>query len=95
MAQSRNGVSLLPPEAVRLLRIRDVCAWTSLSRAALYRMVQQGDFPHPRKLGPQVVAWRSDEVAAWIDALCDHRQSSGGPRGDGLTPDTTKPRRLA
>jgi prophage regulatory protein len=68
MAQSRNGVSLLPPEAVRLLRIRDVCAWTSLSRAALYRMVQQGDFPHPRKLGPQVVAWRSDEVAAWIDA---------------------------
>lgn len=54
-----------------LLRLPAVLAATGLSRSQVYRlMATTGDqqFPKPVRLGGTAsVAWRSHEVAAWID----------------------------
>ncbi|KRA42959.1 hypothetical protein ASD72_12925 [Pseudoxanthomonas sp. Root630] len=51
--------------ATALLPIRAVKARVGLSTATVYRLMQRGTFPRPRKVG-QKSLWRSDEVEAWI-----------------------------
>ncbi|HHQ4748484.1 helix-turn-helix transcriptional regulator [Aeromonas veronii] len=38
------------------------------SKSTLWRMVGDGKFPKPIKLGPRVTAWRCEEVHAWISS---------------------------
>lgn len=56
------------PTPPRLLRRRDVEALVGVKRSALYKWISQGEFPAPIRLGPQSVAWRSDELDAWISS---------------------------
>jgi prophage regulatory protein len=51
----------------RLLRLPEVIAKTSFGRASIYRYVALKRFPQPVKLGERGIAWRSDEIDAWID----------------------------
>lgn len=37
-----------------------------ISSASFWRMVKDGRFPKPVKLGPKVTAWRAEDVRAWI-----------------------------
>lgn len=46
--------------------IKIVQAKTGLSRASVYKYVEQGLFPRQRRLGPGRVAWRASDVRAWI-----------------------------
>ena len=39
-----------------------------MSRASIYRLMQQGDFPRPVKIGSTAVRWKESDVAAWIDS---------------------------
>ncbi len=49
----------------RLERLPAVLARTGLSRTAVWR--RSGvDFPAPVRLGPQTIAWVSDEIDQWI-----------------------------
>ena len=50
----------------RILRRRDVERLTLLSKAGIYRLMRLGMFPIPLKLGQRAVAWRADEIHAWI-----------------------------
>lgn len=52
----------------KLLRLPDVLENTTLSRTGLYTLINRGEFPKPVKLGERAVAWRDDQVQAWIDA---------------------------
>jgi prophage regulatory protein len=52
--------------SVQLLRLPAVLARTGLTRTALYELVKAGRFPKQHKLGERAVAWRSDDVDAWI-----------------------------
>ena len=52
-----------------LLRTPDVLSMLNVSRATLWRMVADGRFPAPVKLGPQLRAWRRADVEAWVSAL--------------------------
>ena len=55
----------------RLLREPQVIAATGYSRASIRRLAKAGDFPPPLKLGTGqggAVAWREDEVLAWVEA---------------------------
>lgn len=56
------------PLPVRLLRMAEVCRVTGLSRSRVYAMESAGEFPRRRRLTERTSAWRSDEVAAWIEA---------------------------
>ena len=50
----------------RLLRRPEVEARTALSRAAIYAQMSRGEFPRPVKIGRRAVAWREEDVNAWI-----------------------------
>lgn len=52
----------------QLLRRPAVQQITGLSRSSIYRMMAAGEFPQPVHLGAKAVAWRADEVAAFIES---------------------------
>ena len=52
----------------RLLRRREVEDMTGLSRASIYRLMQQGVFPRPVKVGSTAVRWKESDIAAWIES---------------------------
>lgn len=51
---------------VRYSQIKDIIP---LSRATLWRKVADNTFPAPLKLSPGCVAWRVEDVRAWMAAL--------------------------
>ena len=52
----------------KLLRRTEVESVTGLSRSGIYRGMEVGDFPRPVQIGPRSIAWRSDDVQAWIES---------------------------
>ena len=40
-----------------------------LKRTAVYDRVKRGIFPAPIDLGGRLIAWRSEDIDAWIDSL--------------------------
>jgi prophage regulatory protein len=59
----RTGTSTVP---LRLLRFGEVRQRTGLSRSTIWRMERSGSFPMRIQVSVNVVAWREDEVDAWI-----------------------------
>jgi prophage regulatory protein len=49
------------------LRLPDVMARTALSRRTIYRRMGEGTFPQSIKIGPNAIAWRESELAAWME----------------------------
>ena len=54
------------PAPLRLLRFGEVRLRTGLSRSTIWRMERSGSFPSRIQVSVNVVAWREDEVDAWI-----------------------------
>ena len=52
-----------PSEA--LVRLRDVKQFTGLSTSTIYKMMAEGEFPQPLRLGKKSVAWRWGEITDW------------------------------
>ena len=52
----------------RVLRLREVCERYGLGRSTVYRLMDQGQFPKPIQLGPQAVAWRVEDLEAWLES---------------------------
>ena len=52
----------------RLLRRRQVEETTGMSRSSIYRLMQEGDFPPPVKVGIAGVRWRESDVTAWMES---------------------------
>lgn len=65
-----KNIILSPVSAIerQLLRLSDVRRRTGLSKSAIYARIKDADFPKQKSLGPQTVAWWSDEVAQWISS---------------------------
>lgn len=69
LAVGRVLPSPVPGDVVAvLLRLRAVMHMTGLSRSSLYRLIADGQFPRPVRLGPRTVAWRRVDVDAWSEA---------------------------
>ncbi|WP_028244059.1 helix-turn-helix transcriptional regulator [Denitrificimonas caeni] len=52
---------------MKLLKIKDVSALTSLARATIYKYIKEGVFPKQVNLGTNCVAWVESEVLEWIE----------------------------
>ena len=50
-----------------LLRLKQVQALVPLHRVTLWRMILDGAFPAPLRIGKRAIAWRADDVKAWLD----------------------------
>lgn len=53
----------------RLLRLEEVLHLTGLGRNTVYKRMRDGTFPKQVRLGPKSVAWRTSDIARWIDSL--------------------------
>jgi len=58
---------------MKLLRLPEVMNMTGLSRATLYRRIQEGTFPRSVSLGGRSVAWVDEEVCCWMQDRIDER----------------------
>ena len=61
-------------DEVRFLRRSKVEELTGLSTSGIYRQIKAETFPRPVRTGPGSVAWKSDEVAVWMQ----NRERAGG-----------------
>ncbi len=52
----------------RLLRRRQVEEITGMSRSSIYKMMQDGEFPRPVKIGLAAVRWRASDITAWVES---------------------------
>ncbi len=52
----------------QLLRLPDVRQVTGLSKSSIYRLESEGAFPQRVRLSERATAWKSDEIAAWIES---------------------------
>lgn len=59
---------------MKLIKLKDVIDMTSLSKATVYRQVNNGTFPSPIRLGPRAVAWVMDEIEDWIENKMNARR---------------------
>jgi len=51
---------------MKLLRKPEVLALIGACNTTLYKWVKDGTFPAPVRLSSHFVAWREDEITAWI-----------------------------
>lgn len=52
----------------RLLRRREVEKITGMSRSSIYRLMNEGEFPRPVRVGPAAVRWKASYIMAWIES---------------------------
>ena len=51
----------------KILRLDNVKSKTGLSRSTIYRLMDEGHFPHQINLGFRAVGWLESEVDKWLD----------------------------
>jgi prophage regulatory protein len=65
---------------VSFLRIKAVSPKTGLSRTTIWRMVQIGTFPAPKRLGVRAVGWEDSAVEEWCASRPDARETHTEPQ---------------
>jgi prophage regulatory protein len=50
----------------RILRLNTVLDRTGLSRATLYRKIQDGTFPRQVRIATRCAGWRESAIEAWM-----------------------------
>lgn len=53
----------------RLLKLPEVIKLTGVSKSAILRKENAGEFPKRIKLGARSVAWSETEINAWVQAI--------------------------
>ncbi|MBT0090768.1 MULTISPECIES: AlpA family transcriptional regulator [Vibrio harveyi group] len=52
---------------MRFLKLKEVMKKTTLSRSAIYRKMNEDQFPQSISLGDRSVAWVESEVDEWME----------------------------
>ena len=53
----------------QILRLPAVLEATGICRSLVYKLVAQGSFPTPVRLGSRAVGWRRSDIEEWLDGL--------------------------
>ena len=59
----------------RLVTMRELIKRVPFSRVHVYRLIRDGKFPAPIKLGDRRVAWLEHEIESWIAARVTERDA--------------------
>ena len=54
---------------INVLRRKQLENQLNLSRSSIYKMIADGTFPKPIRLGRRAVGWRVEDVQEWLDNL--------------------------
>ena len=57
----------LPPQGVS--HAKQIFQRIPIGTTALYKLVKEGNFPAPIKLGANTTVWRNADVLAWLESL--------------------------
>ena len=57
----------------QLLKVTEVAIYINTCKSQVYKLVKQGRFPKPIKLGERGSAWLLSEVDAWLQSRVDLR----------------------
>ena len=52
----------------RMMRLHAVMAATGLSKSTIYRLIGEGTFPRPTKLGIKASGWSESEIREWLES---------------------------
>ena len=52
----------------RIMKLREVCAMTGLSRSSIYELIKKGSFPSQVKLSVRSSGWFWSEVKGWLES---------------------------
>ncbi|EFA8815120.1 MULTISPECIES: helix-turn-helix transcriptional regulator [Enterobacteriaceae] len=55
----------------RLIRLTEVMNRTGYCKAWIYRLIKDGKFPAPVKIGTRAVAFVESEIDAWIQSVIE------------------------
>lgn len=58
---------------MKFLKLKEVMGKTALSRSAIYRKMNEGEFPKSVNLGDRAVAWVESEVDEWMEKVLQIR----------------------
>ena len=70
-----SNLANLPSEG--FVRLSVVLALIPVSKTQLWRMIKNGDFPQPKKLGPRIPVWDVNDIRDYIETV-----SIGGNTND-------------
>jgi prophage regulatory protein len=89
------------PDRPRFVRIPIVEDMTSLSRGHIYKLIAEGEFPRPVRIGKRAAGWLESDVVEWVtarprtDAPGAQRPSPALAKRAGSRPTRSRPRALA
>ncbi|ENW8698194.1 TPA: AlpA family transcriptional regulator [Escherichia coli] len=61
---------------IRLLRLPEVMHKTGYGKAWIYRLIHEGLFPQPVKIGARAIAFVESEVDEWIASAIERSRQS-------------------
>jgi len=53
---------------IKFLRVKDVTARVGLTRSAIFKQIEKGQFPEPVSIGSRAIAWPESVVDEWAQA---------------------------
>ena len=68
-AEEADAIPVKEPEFAFdfALRTKQVAQALGVGRSTLYKMVAEGSFPKPQKIGPRISFWRTSVVNDWLN----------------------------
>ncbi|MEJ0087938.1 MAG: AlpA family phage regulatory protein [Pseudomonadota bacterium] len=75
--QERPATAASSTPLDELLREPEVLALTKLSRSQRYRLIAEGLFPAPVKIGKRASAWKASAIRVWLDGLQSANKEQG------------------
>ena len=57
----------------KLMKVTEVAIYINTCKSQVYKLVKQGRFPKPIKIGERGSAWLVSEVDAWLQSRVDLR----------------------
>ncbi|EAR7757605.1 helix-turn-helix transcriptional regulator [Citrobacter freundii] len=58
-------------QATRLIRLPEVLERTGYGKAWIYRLINEGKFPAPVKIGVRAIAFIESEIDDWIQSVIE------------------------
>lgn len=52
----------------KIMRLPQVIELTTYKRSSIYRLMDEGKFPKPIKIGARAVAWLEEDINLWLES---------------------------